>query len=54
MNEYLMRRRLMDGGMTYDEADAELDSRASDAYDQEQDRKAEQYFKEKANEDQDK
>jgi hypothetical protein len=30
--------------MTWDEAEDELNNRASDAYDQEQDRKAEEYF----------
>jgi len=50
MNEYLQRQRLLDAGYTWDEAEDKLADIASDEYDDEQDRKAEQHFKEKANE----
>lgn len=43
MNEYRLRQHLMDEhDMTYDEAQEEINNRASDAYDQEQDRKLEE------------
>lgn len=45
-----LRRRLMEGGMSWEEAQDEVDGLASDAYDREQDRLAEEHFKEKANE----
>jgi hypothetical protein len=45
MTEYTLRRNLMERhDMTWDEAEDELNNRASDAYDREQDRKAEEYF----------
>lgn len=50
LNERLRRQRLLDEGYTYDEVEDKLSDHASDAYDIEQDRKAEEYFKEKANE----
>ena len=43
-SEYLQRQRLLDAGYTWDEAEDELADRASDAYDQEKDRKADEYF----------
>ena len=46
-----LRQRLLDAGYTWDEAEDKLADIASDEYDDEQDRKAEQHFKEKANED---
>ena len=49
-----LRQRLLDAGYTWDEAEDKLADIASDEYDDEQDRRAEQHFKEKANEDQDK
>jgi hypothetical protein len=39
------RNLLMSQGMTWDEAEAELKNLASDAHDQEQDRRAEEYFR---------
>jgi hypothetical protein len=48
MNERLKRQRLLDEGYTYDEVEDKLSDHASDAYDDEQDRRAEQHFKEKA------
>jgi hypothetical protein len=47
MNEDQLRRRLIEGGKTWDEAQDEIDSLASDAYDAEQDRLAEEYFRNK-------
>lgn len=47
MSEYIQRQRLLDAGHTWDEAEDELADRASDAYDNEKDRKVE----EKANAD---
>lgn len=50
MSESQLRQRLLDAGYTWDEAEDKLADIASDEYDDEQDRKAEQHFKEKANE----
>lgn len=47
MNEDQLRRRLIEDGKTWDEAQDEIDSLASDAYDREQDRLAEEYFRNK-------
>lgn len=46
-----LRQRLLDAGYTWDEAEDKLADIASDEYDDEQDRRAEQHFKEKANDD---
>jgi len=48
-SEYLQRQRLLDAGYTWEEAEDKLADIASDEYDDEQDRKAEQHFKEKPN-----
>jgi hypothetical protein len=45
-----LRTKLMENGMSWEEAQDEIDNLASDAYDREQDRLAEQHFMEKANE----
>jgi hypothetical protein len=45
-----MRNLLMEQGYTWDEAEQQVMDWASDAYDQEQDRKAEEHFKGKTNE----
>lgn len=50
LNEYQLRQRMIDAGRTPEEVEDRLSDLASDAYDDEQDRKAEQHFKEKANE----
>jgi hypothetical protein len=47
MNEDQLRRRLIEDGKTWDEAQDEIDSLASDAYDAEQDRLAEEHFRNK-------
>jgi hypothetical protein len=47
MSEYLQRGRLLDAGYTWDEAEDDLADRASDAYDQEKDRRAEEHFAKK-------
>jgi len=47
MNEDQLRRRLIEDGMTWEEAEEEIASLASDAYDREQDRLAEEYFRNK-------
>jgi len=44
MTEDQLRRRLIENGMTWDEAEDEIASLASDAYDREQDRLAEEHF----------
>lgn len=45
MNEYLLRQRLMQQhDMSWDEAQEEISNRASDAYDQEQDRRSEERY----------
>ena len=51
MNEYLQRQRLLDAGYTWEEAEDKLADLASDAYDDEQDRKAEEYFANKERKD---
>ncbi len=51
MNEDHLRRRLIENGMTWEEAEEEIASLASDAYDREQDRLAEEYFKNKERKD---
>ena len=43
-NPQQLRNRLMEQGYTWDEAEQQLMDWASDAYDQEQDRKADEYF----------
>ena len=45
MDEYMLRQKLLRDGMSWGEAEEEIANRASDAYDQEQDRRAEEYFK---------
>jgi hypothetical protein len=48
-NPQQLRNRLMEQGYTWDEAEQQVMDWASDAYDQEQDRKAEEHFKGKTN-----
>ena len=45
-----LRLKLMENGMSWEEAQDEIDNLSSDAYDREQDRLAEQHFGEKSNE----
>lgn len=45
-----LRLKLMEKGMSWEEAEDEIDNLASDAYDREQDRLAEEHFRETANE----
>lgn len=45
-----LRMKLMENGMSWEEAQDEIDNLSSDAYDREQDRLAEQHFRGQANE----
>jgi hypothetical protein len=47
MSESQLRQRLLDAGCTWDEAEDKLADIASDEYDDEQDRRAEEYFAKK-------
>jgi hypothetical protein len=49
MNEYQHRKKLMDGGRTWEEAEDELSDMASDAYDRWKDEQAERLADERDN-----
>jgi hypothetical protein len=49
MNEYQHRKKLMDGGKTWEEAEDELSDMASDAYDRWKDEQAERLVDERDN-----
>jgi hypothetical protein len=51
MSESQLRQRLLDAGYTWDEAEDKLADIASDAYDDEQDRRAEEHFANKERKD---
>jgi hypothetical protein len=51
MSEYIQRQRLLDAGYTWDEAEGKLADIASDEYDDEQDRRAEEHFANKERKD---
>jgi hypothetical protein len=48
MTEQQLRQRLLDDGLTQDEAESEVSAWAEDAYDRDQDYKAEQHFESKS------
>ena len=49
MNEYMMRRRLIEGGKTWEEAEDRLRDLAEERADDERDRRAEEFFKTRGN-----
>jgi hypothetical protein len=49
MNEYMMRRRLIEGGKTWEEAEDRLRDLAEERADDERDRRAEEFFKTRVN-----
>jgi hypothetical protein len=48
MTEHQLRQRLLEDGLSQDEAENEVSAWANDAYDRDQDYKAEQHFSEKS------
>jgi len=48
MTEQQLRQHLLDDGLTQDEAESEVSAWAEDAYDRDQDTKAEQHFESKS------